>query len=273
MKVRHRVMHAYQIGPTDSIPLAQDCLAGPVSEQGWMLWGRQSFCPHFSTPYSLVWLHSPIWIHSCGIIGCHLESMSSFSIAGSLEANTEGMVKSGIGCWVVAAIGRLCRFCTNSIVWHIVKLIKLATWFHPLVLLTMIGTKLTRCAFPLCGLMWHVVLCTPCTHQRWSQLGVYLPAHILPVWRQWNKHWHTLMQPSIGPKLSLFFGTPWHWWRQPRFGLHIGGPTWQHSPKAYAYPRPPPRFDMGSLMLTTIPTILSALVAVCLASSLKVILT
>ncbi len=68
-------------------------------------------------------------------------------------------------------------------------------------------------------------------------IGVYLPVCKLPLWRRCNKHWHTLMQPSVGPKPSPFFGTAWRWWRWPRLGSHIRIPTWQHLLKAYTYPR------------------------------------
>ncbi len=47
-------MHACQIGPTDTAPLAWDRLTGPVSGQGGTLWTKQPFCSHFSTLYSLV---------------------------------------------------------------------------------------------------------------------------------------------------------------------------------------------------------------------------
>ncbi len=65
-------MQACQIGPTDTAPLVQDRFIGPASEQEGTLWGRQPFCFHFSTPYSLVWLYSPMQIHGCGLIGCTL---------------------------------------------------------------------------------------------------------------------------------------------------------------------------------------------------------
>ncbi len=42
---------------------------------------QQPPCPHFSTPHPLVRLvrlHTSIWIHGCGVIGCHLKLMVFF---------------------------------------------------------------------------------------------------------------------------------------------------------------------------------------------------
>ncbi len=95
-----------------------------------------------------------------------------------------------------------------------------------------------------------------------------LTTHKLPSWWQCNGHWHTLKQPSIEPKLSLFFGTPWYCWCQLRLGLHIKGPTWQCLPTAYTYlAQSSSKFDMSWLMRTTI---VSASVTVYVACSLKV---
>ncbi len=71
---------------------------------------------------------------------------SSASIAGSLTAKMGGMVRSGIGigCWVVAAMGRPCRSHAISILGRIVRATKAATWSHPSVLFSIIGIKL-RC--------------------------------------------------------------------------------------------------------------------------------
>ncbi len=53
-------------------------------------------------------------------------------------------MRSSIGCWVVAAIGCLCRSFTNSILWCIVKATKAAIWSHPLAIFNIIGIKLSR---------------------------------------------------------------------------------------------------------------------------------
>ncbi len=50
------------------------------------------------------------------------------------------MARSGIGCWVVASVGHLCRSCSNSILWQLSKRQR-RTWFHPLVVLSIIKTK------------------------------------------------------------------------------------------------------------------------------------
>ncbi len=107
-----------------------------------------------------------------------------------------------------------------------------------------LSSRLTRSAFPLFGLIWHVGLYSLLHSSTTILMGVYLPAHKLPLWRQCDRHWHTLTQPFIGLKLSPFFSTLWHWQCRPRLGPHIGGWTWQCSPKVYTYPRSAP---LGSI--------------------------
>ncbi len=51
--------------------------------------------------------------------------------------------RSGIGCWVAAAMGRLCHYHTISILRCIVKLTKAATWSLLSALFSIIGTKLS----------------------------------------------------------------------------------------------------------------------------------
>ncbi len=55
MKAGHMAMQAYQIGPIDTAPLAWDCLTQSASA---------------ANSKRLLQLHSPISIHSCGVVGC-----------------------------------------------------------------------------------------------------------------------------------------------------------------------------------------------------------
>ncbi len=68
---------------------------------------------------------------------------SSASVAGFLMAKMGGMTRSGIKCWVAAAMGRPCCSRAISILRHIVRVTKAATWSHPSVLFSIIGTKLS----------------------------------------------------------------------------------------------------------------------------------
>ncbi len=57
------------------------------------------------------------------------------------DGKNEGMARSGIGCWVAAAMGRSCRSHAISIWRRIVRATKSATWSHPSALFSIIGTK------------------------------------------------------------------------------------------------------------------------------------
>ncbi len=122
-------------------------------------------------------------------------------------------------------------------------------------------------AFPLFGSIRRVVLYTHLHSSATNSIEVYLPAHKLPLWRQCDRHWHTLAQLSVELRPSLFFSTLWCRWRQPRLG-----PT-QEDQHGYIYQKLTltltwlPRFNMSRLMLTMT---ISALAAVRLACSLKV---
>ncbi len=89
-----------------------------------------------------------------------------------------------------------------------------------------------------------------------------MPAHKLHLWKQYDRHWQTLKQPSVGPKLSLYLRTTACWWRQ------VEGPTWQCSLTAYAYSHSATLrstwADSCSWLFSQIYT------AVCLACSLKI---
>ncbi len=99
---------------------------------------------------------------------------------------------------------------------------------------------LTHSAFPLLGLIRHVVLCIPSfAHHNYLNWGIPTKTQ-LPIWRQYDRHWQTLTQLTIGPKPSLFFSNSWYLWCQPRLQLYIRRLTWQHSPTAYAYPQSVP---------------------------------
>ncbi len=68
--VGRMVMHACQIGPTDTAP---PCSGSPqwtcVGTKGGMLCGRQTFCPHFYSSVRMVRLHSPFVLGSIRISG------------------------------------------------------------------------------------------------------------------------------------------------------------------------------------------------------------
>ncbi len=296
--------------------------------------GQATFLPNFFFPYSLVRPHSAACIHGCSVIGCYLmlslTSLDCFFFC--CWVTSSALARSSIGCWVAIATGGLCHSHTNSILWCIVKVTKMATWSLPLALLRMIGTKLSslRGSSPIscrvvitsyqnnwnpgfsnrvcqtsssrslllqlahsglsANFMWNryalnapwpditwVRLKSICSrplsnHTSWLCINrlVYSPFKLpffpfieygMPVvlpdppnfstpWPNLTcnavytlvliynwlngvgvgytcqyasyllgnnaRHWHTLMQPSIGPKPSLFFGTPWHWCYQPR---------------------------------------------------------
>ncbi len=120
--------------------------------KGGMLWGKQPFCPHFSSATEMCWWCNntlPLFrILGSGVILASRCLWSRptriifFSVARLLTANMGGMVRSGIGCWVAAAMGHLCRSRIISILQPIVKATKAATWFHPSALFSIIRTKL-----------------------------------------------------------------------------------------------------------------------------------
>ncbi len=128
-------IHACQIGPTDTAP---PCPGSPlrscVGIKGGTLWGKQPFCPHFSSAtlvcgrcdYTL-----PSFSDRSGSqtkvvnwlvdVSVDQNGSSSASVAGLLMAKTGGMARSGIGCWVAAAMGRPCHSHAIFILRHIVR--------------------------------------------------------------------------------------------------------------------------------------------------------
>ncbi len=109
---------------------------------------QETFLPHFSTaslllrlcnyilPFesmAVVLLATRCWCSPAWIVFFH---------SGLLMAKM-GKARSGIRCWVSVAIDCFCHCHTNVILWCTVKVTKAATWFHPLALLRLTGTKLS----------------------------------------------------------------------------------------------------------------------------------
>ncbi len=131
LKAGRMAMHACQIGPTDTAPLARNRFLGPASGQGGTLWHRPPFCP--ISPLRTYWYNYTLELGSVAVILSDIVIdqpwSSSSSISKLLVANTaRGLTRSSIGCCVAASFG---RSCPNSILWCIVKATKAATRSHP----------------------------------------------------------------------------------------------------------------------------------------------
>ncbi len=143
-------MHACQIGPTDTAPPCQGSpqWACAVTRE------ERSGAGNLSTPISPLLLKCvdsattlslrfgisgqggelaarclrsrPAWIVFC----------FHFWVD---DGKNEGIPRSGTGCWVAVAMGCRCR--AISILQRIVRATKRATWSHPSVLFSIIGTK------------------------------------------------------------------------------------------------------------------------------------
>ncbi len=98
----------------------------------------------------------------------------------------EGITRSSIVCWVAAAIGRFCRSRTISILQHIVKATKAATWSHPSALFSIIGSKLSGvrdCSTSLVG--WSLRP-TGTVEMPDTQTGCARYHHIAFFYRSWS---------------------------------------------------------------------------------------
>ncbi len=100
---------------------------------------------------------------------------------------------------------------------------------------TCLSSHLTCSTFPLPGLIQRKALYTLLHSPLTISVGG-IPANAQTVSLALTHlnavfHWTNTL---------LFFGTPRHYWRQPRLRLHIGESTWQHSGTAYTYPRSVP---------------------------------
>ncbi len=120
-------MHACKIGSTDTAP---PCLESPdracVGTRR-MLWGRESFCPHFSSATEVRgWCDYTVPLFRILGLGVILAARCLWSrpawtffffLPCSVDNSKHGGgARCGIGCCVVVvAIGRLCRSCAISI--------------------------------------------------------------------------------------------------------------------------------------------------------------
>ncbi len=148
-----RCTHA-KLAPLTPHPLARDRHYGPASGQRGNAFGQAIFLPPFLLCYSSVWtvrLHSSLVLGSIRISGLDGKLAAGCLRSGPAwiifcfrywvaDGKNRGMARSGIGYWVVAAMG---RSCTISILWRIVRATKVATWSHPSALFSIIGTKLS----------------------------------------------------------------------------------------------------------------------------------
>ncbi len=169
-------MQACQIGPTDTAPPRPGSpLRACVGTKGGTLWGRQPFCPHFSSAtqvcvrcdYTLPSFRDrsgsrdlrPRWW-----IGCRMSPKLTgldrllLPLLGCWRQKMGRMARSGIGCWVAAAMGRLCHSCAISILRRIVRATKAATWSHPSALFSIIGTKFHWLCNSLCTNKYSEIL-------------------------------------------------------------------------------------------------------------------
>ncbi len=152
-------MHVCQIGPTDTTP---PCPGSPlracVGTKGGNTLGQATFLPPFLLCYSsmrMVRLHSPFVSGSLRISGLDGELAAGCLRSGPAwivfcfrcwvaDSKNGGVARSGIGSWVAAAMGRPGRSHAISILRHIVRATKAATWSHPSALFSIIGTKHNR---------------------------------------------------------------------------------------------------------------------------------
>ncbi len=150
-------MHACQIGPIDTAPLAQDRQTGLRRDKGGNTLEQATFLPPFLLCYSsvrMLRLHSPFVLDRSGsqvemvnwlphVSEVDWPGSSSASVAGLLRAKMGGNGK--IRHWVLGGggYGRPCRSHAITILRCIVRATKAATWSHPSVLFSIIGTKLS----------------------------------------------------------------------------------------------------------------------------------
>ncbi len=101
LKAGCMAMHACQTDPTDT---ATPCLGSPqwacIEARG-MPWGRQPFCPHFSTAYwreQMVRLHSPFfWILGLGVSGCQM--FLKYTSLDCLSSSIAGLQGLALSVW------------------------------------------------------------------------------------------------------------------------------------------------------------------------------
>ncbi len=151
-------MHACQIGPTESHPVAQDCHYGPASGQR----GEHFGAGNLSALISLLLLKYADDATTLSLRFGIDQDLRISGLDGKLAAGcprsgpawivfcfhccvadgqNREMARSSIGCWVVVAMGRHCHSRTISIFRRIVRVTKAATWSHPSALFSIIGTN------------------------------------------------------------------------------------------------------------------------------------
>ncbi len=155
-----RCMHA-KLAPLTPHPLARDRHNGPASRQR----GESFGAGNLSAPISLLLLKCADSATTLSLRfgidqDLRISGLDGKLAAGCLRSGpawiifcfhcwvADGkkggvMARSGIGCWVAAAMGRPCCYHAISIFRRIVRVTKAATWSHPSALFSIIGTKLS----------------------------------------------------------------------------------------------------------------------------------
>ncbi len=150
-----RCTHA-KLTPLTPHPLAWDCHNGPASGQRGECFGASNLSAPISplllkradgatTPSLRFGIDQDLRISGLDgklAAGC-LRSGPAWIICihyWVADGKNGGMVRSGIGCWVAAAMGRSRAI---FILRRIVRATKAATWSHPSALFSIIGTKLS----------------------------------------------------------------------------------------------------------------------------------
>ncbi len=126
-------------------PLPRIASPGLRRNNGWPLWGRQPFCPHFSSATEVCgWCDYTLPLFRIFGLGVILTARCLWSRPAWIVffflrcwvasgRHGRGMARSVIGCWVAAAMGRLSRSCDISILRRIVSATK--TGLGPILLL------------------------------------------------------------------------------------------------------------------------------------------